>query len=456
MRTKALTENPSIHIPPLSYLVAGASGSGKTHIITQMCKANNINYIVIDCSNSTKAGFKGVNLLDQIASAIKGSHLEENGIIIFDEFCKTSYDGIYDESNVQVNFLKLLDGSTITAEYDRKPVTIDCSKFSFIFAGVFSGIEKIIANRLHTTQIGYGSKKILFEYKNLINHLSLEDIEKFGFSSELCSRIGNCTTIDNLSVNDYKTLISDSEHGVITSFNHLFKTIGVSVVITEDAIDNIAEKCDRNHYGARNAISIIKELLLPELSVCMEDTSISTITISFSEEKQLHCEYIYGERPPVTTNYYKTKYVAQDFYIFSEVDYSDRNAKAVINNIEQLAEDLILTYHNDGCSDTNVFKHFLLCSLLYIYYNLNPHEHTMRSLLRLAECSKQTEFSTTTFDVLLTDFLAYDKFPAIVIDYVKNAYDAYKNEEIYSTGHQNCRILKHLLRNYYSVKIEKL
>ena len=62
---------PVASLPIISSLVIASSGTGKSFLMSEIAKAAGINVITVDCSNLSRAGWKGVNLGTLLYSEFK-------------------------------------------------------------------------------------------------------------------------------------------------------------------------------------------------------------------------------------------------------------------------------------------------------------------------------------------------------------------------------------------------
>ena len=62
---------PVASLPIISSLVIASSGTGKSFLMSEIAKAAGINVITVDCSNLSRAGWKGVNLGTLLYSELK-------------------------------------------------------------------------------------------------------------------------------------------------------------------------------------------------------------------------------------------------------------------------------------------------------------------------------------------------------------------------------------------------
>lgn len=126
------------------FIVTGESGTGKTFVINQLCKAFELPMITINASQITKEGISG-NSLSKVLKPIN-NYKGRQVVCFIDEFDKLFITGNGDQatqpeiSSVQNELLKIVEEKT-TEVYDDygKYMTIDISNVLFVFAGAFNG-----------------------------------------------------------------------------------------------------------------------------------------------------------------------------------------------------------------------------------------------------------------------------------------------------------------------------
>src|SRR5574344_2610525 len=158
-------------------MIVGASGTGKTEMIKQIGSEIKVPFITEIATAYTKEGYVGGSVDEIISHLISAANndvkLAERGIIFIDEIDKKAG---FDNEDVGGNavlksLLKMVEGTKIPVIVsekeekqtamgkmlfdDEKEIMFDTSKVIFIFAGAFSGIDKIVAKRTGSKNIGF-------------------------------------------------------------------------------------------------------------------------------------------------------------------------------------------------------------------------------------------------------------------------------------------------------------
>ena len=136
------------------FILTGASGTGKTLIITSLCEKHNVGFLEINAASLTKEGTSGNSLSKALGPLI---NLGNKPTVVFvDEFDKLFISGNSNSSSahetttgVQNEFLKVLesDSTQVYGDYG-KYVDASTKNCLFIFAGAFNNEENITIDRL--------------------------------------------------------------------------------------------------------------------------------------------------------------------------------------------------------------------------------------------------------------------------------------------------------------------
>jgi len=184
---------------------------------------------------------------DEIRSAAL-AHAEANGIVFIDEIDKVatrSEVGGADVSRqgVQRDLLPLVEGTTVNTKYGM----VRTDHILFIASGAF--------------------------------HLS----KPSDLIPELQGRFPIRVELDSLSVDDFEAILTSREASLVTQYQALLATEGVTLEITRDAVRRLAQiACDVNerteNIGARR-LATVMERLLDEVSFDAPNRSGQTVTL---------------------------------------------------------------------------------------------------------------------------------------------------------------------------------
>jgi len=269
----------SSKIDKTNIMLIGPTGSGKTYLVKHLAKMLNVPYFVADATTLTSAGYVGKDVDSLVEGLINASgdkyDAAATGIIFIDEFDKLAKrnDGTgrrdVGGEGVQQALLKLLEGTTVEIErsngFGKMRFSIDTSNIFFIVGGAFPGLEEIIASKQQKNESSIGFNKNIVKTKaekNLIHNVTTEMLESFGFIPEILGRIPLIATLDELTKDELKYILTNVKNNLVDQYTRLFNYSKIDLKIEDDAIDIIAEEAIKRQIGARGLRALMEELLL--------------------------------------------------------------------------------------------------------------------------------------------------------------------------------------------------
>ncbi|MFI4853301.1 MAG: ATP-dependent Clp protease ATP-binding subunit ClpX [Candidatus Makana argininalis] len=266
-------------------LLIGPTGSGKTLLIEKLANFLDIPFSISDATTLTEAGYVGDDvesilnkLLQKCSYDIKKA---EKGIIYIDEIDKISRKSFNPSitrdvsgEGVQQSLLKIIEGtiSSVPIKGGRKHplqeyLNIDTSKILFICGGSFSGINKLIENRIEINK-GIGFNSII---KNSLNNnkkikkktnINSKDLIKFGFIPELVGRLPIIVQLNKLNEKELVKILYKPKNSIINQYKNLFKLENVNLEFQYESLIYIAKQTIKKKTGARGLRSILENMLL--------------------------------------------------------------------------------------------------------------------------------------------------------------------------------------------------
>mgnify|MGYP000912428449 CR=1 FL=1 len=272
-----------VELEKSNVLLLGPTGVGKTLLARTLAKILKVPFAIADATTITEAGYVGDDvetvLLHLLRNADYKAESAELGIIYIDEIDKISRKSenrsiTRDVSGegVQQALLKILEGtiSGVPPKGGRKHpeqnlIYINTQNILFICGGAFEGLEKIIAQRLRTSTIGFTAQieEAITEDLDLLKNAEPEDLLKFGFIPEIIGRLPVLAALEELTDEAMKDILVKPKNALIRQYKKLFSLEGIGLDFEDEAISAIVEKAKKRKTGARGLRSIIEEIMLP-------------------------------------------------------------------------------------------------------------------------------------------------------------------------------------------------
>ncbi len=271
-------------------ILIGPTGVGKTFLIKLMAKKLGVPFVKGDATKFSETGYVGGDVEDLVRDLVQEADGDiekaKHGIIYIDEVDKIASAGNLigidvSRSGVQRNLLKPMEETEVDLKVNHDPVSlmeaaahfqktgkklkraINTKDILFIVSGAFNGLEEIISKRLSRKGLGFGSKLKEKEHRtDLLKQVRSEDLVNFGFESEFIGRLPIIAILEDLESNDLYQILKNRYSSIITTKKQDFKSYGIDIRFTDDALMRIAEQAIEEKTGARSLISVIEKLLV--------------------------------------------------------------------------------------------------------------------------------------------------------------------------------------------------
>ena len=237
----------------------------------------------MDATALTEAGYVGEdveNILLKLIQAADGDvKRAEKGIIYIDEIDKIgrkaenpSITRDVSGEGVQQALLKIIEGTTASVppgggrkHPHQEFLEIDTTNILFIAAGAFAGIEDIVRQRQRkesgATTLGFGGTLSEETQDVFTTTVRPEDLHTFGLIPEFIGRLPVIATVQDLGVKELVRVMTEPKNALVSQYEYLFSLDGVELVMTDEAIEAVAEMALARKTGARGLTSIVEEVL---------------------------------------------------------------------------------------------------------------------------------------------------------------------------------------------------
>jgi ATP-dependent Clp protease ATP-binding subunit ClpX len=276
------TTKDDVEIEKSNIIMVGETGTGKTLLARTIAKMLHVPFTIVDATVLTEAGYVGEDIESLLTRLLQAADYDvksaERGIVFIDEIDKIARKGdnpsiTRDVSGegVQQGLLKLLEGSIVNVppqggrkHPEQKMIPVDTKNILFICGGAFEGIERVIAKRLNTKVVGYGSHKKLAEVdqENILQYIIPDDIRKFGLIPEIVGRLPVLTNLNPLDREALKRILTEPKNSIIKQYKKLFEMDKIKLSFSDDALEFVVDQAVSFKLGARGLRSICESIML--------------------------------------------------------------------------------------------------------------------------------------------------------------------------------------------------